>query len=205
MSNDTTAADPELARQMDRAHLKSVATLHFVMVMGALTLWGAADAWAEASGWALAHAAALANAVIAGLVIANTLHEWGHFAGARLSGSASPVMEKPVKYFFMFNFPFEQNDSRQFAWMSWGGILTPWLLVLLVALLVPIDTASRALLLAVFVTRAVQVSVFEVPVVQRASRGGDPREELGRQLEAGFATSRYVGLAVGALVWIVAG
>ena len=202
--SEAASPDLELQRAMDRAHLKSVGALHFVMVMGALTLWGAADAWAEASGWGLAHAVAIANAVIAGVVITNTLHEWGHFTGARLSGAASPVLEKPVKHFFMFNFPFEQNDRRQFAWMSWGGILTPWLLVLLTLLLVPIDGASRAMLLAVFVARAVQVAVFEVPVVQRASRGGDPREELGRQLQSGFATSRYVGLAVGALVFLLA-
>ena len=170
----------------------------------AVTLWGAADAWAQSSGWALAHAAALANAVLAGYVVANTLHEWGHFAGARLSGAVSPVHERPVRYFFVFDFPFERNDARQFVWMSWGGIGLPWVLVLAVALLVPLDTASRALLLAVFVTRAVQISVFEVPVVTRAMQGGDPRQELGRQLQGGFRTSRWVGLAIGALVWLVA-
>jgi hypothetical protein len=82
----------------------------------------------------------------------------------------------------MFNFSFEKNDTRQFLWMSWGGILVPWALVLLTPLLVPIDNASRALLLATFVTRAVQISMFEVPVVMRTRRGGEPRAELGRQL-----------------------
>ncbi len=200
MSTETPDFDP--AR--DLARLKRIGALHFVMVMGALTLWGAADAWATTSGWGLAQVAALANAVIAGTVIANTLHEWGHFAGARLSGAFAPALEKPVRYFFMFDFSFEKNDRGQFAWMSWGGILVPWALVALVAWLVPIDTASRALLLAVFVTRAVQVSVFEVPVVRRASAGGDPREELGRELTTGFGRSRYVGLAAGALVFLVA-
>ena len=59
-------------------------------------------------------------------------------------------------------------------------------------------------LLAVLVTRAVQISVFEVPVVWRASGGGDPRTELGRELQTGFARSRYVSLAVGALVRLAA-
>jgi len=197
-------AAPAFDREADLRNLKSVGALHFVMVMGALTLWGAADAWAVASGWGLAWAAAIANAVIAGYVIANTLHEWGHFAGARLSGSVARVLEKPVRHFFMFDFSFDRNDSRQFQWMSWGGILVPWLLVVLTGLLVPIDNASRAMLLAVFVTRAVQISAFEVPVVRRAARGGDPRVELGRELQTGFARSRYVGLAAGALVFLVA-
>lgn len=204
MSEATSAEMEALSRALDKARLQSVAGFHFVLVTGAITLWGAADVWAVQSGWGLAWAAALASAVIAGYAIAGTLHEWGHFAGARLSGAVSPVLEKPVKYFFMFDFSFDKNDTRQFLWMSWGGILAPWGLVGLCAWLVPIDNASRALLLAIFVTRAVQVSLFEVPVARRARAGGDPRTELGAELESGFATSRYVGLAVGALVWLVA-
>jgi hypothetical protein len=208
MSDETrTETAPEPATidpAIDRARMRTVAALHFVMAMGALTLWGAADAWAVASGWGLAQAAAIANAIIAATIITSILHEWGHFAGARLSGSVAPVLEKPVRYFFMFDFKFEHNDPRQFLWMSAGGILTPWLLVLATPLLVPIDSASRAMLLAAFVTRAVQVSVFEVPVFLRTQGGGQPRDELGRQIKSGFATSRYTGIAVGALVWLAA-
>jgi hypothetical protein len=201
---DAPISEEAAARAKDLANLRSVAALHFVMVMGALTLWGAADAWAEVSGWALAQGVAIANAVIAGVVLANTLHEWGHFAGARLSGSDARVLKKPVKYFFMFDFSFDRNDVRQFLWMSWGGILVPWVLVLAAVLLVPIDNASRATLLAVLVARAVQVSVFEVPVVRRTQRGGEPRVELGRELKTGFARSRWAGVAVGALVFLAA-
>lgn len=201
---EPSASEPAFDHAKDRANLRQIAVLHAGAVMAALTLWGAADAWATVSGWGLATFAALANAVIAGFVISSILHEWGHFAGARLSGSVSPVLEKPVRYVFMFNFSFEKNDTRQFLWMSWGGILVPWALALLTLLWVPIDTASRALLLATFVTRAVQISMFEVPVVMRARNGGEPRAELGRQLEGGFLRGRYVGLAVGALVWLVA-
>jgi hypothetical protein len=197
-------ASSEFDRDKDLRNLRGVAGLHFVMVMGALTLWGAADAWATVTDWSIAWVAAIANAVIAAYVIAGTLHEWGHYTGARLAGAHAPALEKPVRYFFMFNFSFDRNDTRQFLWMSWGGIIVPWLLVLLTAASIPIDNSSRAMLLAAFVTRAVQVSLFEVPVASRASRGGDPREELGRQLKAGFQTSRYAGVAIGALVWLVA-
>jgi hypothetical protein len=203
-SSEGRPAEPAFDRDKDLSNLRSVAAIHFVMVMGALTLWGAADAWATASGWALAWAAAIANAVIAGVIIASTLHEWGHFAGARLSGAVAPVLDKPVRYFFMFDFSFERNDTRQFLWMSLGGILAPWALVVLTALLVPIDNASRAMLLAAFVARAVQVSLFEVPVVMRTQSGGEPRDELGRQLRAGFRTNRWLGVAAGALVWLAA-
>jgi hypothetical protein len=194
--------DDKPEREQDIKNLKSVGTLHFVQVAAAITLWGAADAWASASGWGIAHAAAIANAVIAAHIIASTLHEWGHFSGARLAGAFTPVMEKPARYFFMFSFPFEQNDRRQFLWMSWGGIVVPWLLVLLTALLIPIDNASRAMLLAAFVMRAVQISGFELPVVMRTQAGGEPREELVQQVKGGFQRSRYVGFAVGAVVWL---
>jgi hypothetical protein len=203
MSDEETAR----LRERDRARMKRAAGIHFVMVMGALTLWGASDAWAISSGWGLAWAVSIANALIAGTIIANTLHEWGHFAGARLSGAVSPVLKKPVRHYFMFDFSFDENDDRQFLWMSWGGILIPWILVALAALLVPIDNLSRIALLATLLTRAVQVSVFEVPVVLRTRRGGEPRAELDRELESGFARSRWAGFAVGAvgaLVWLAA-
>ena len=208
MSQSEAIATPpdaeEFDHEKDRAHLKNVGAIHLAMLVGALTLWGAADTWAVASGWGLAWAIAIANALIAAYVVAGVLHEWGHFAGARLSGSWAPAHAKPIRYFFMFNFSFERNDTRQFLWMSLGGILMPWVLVLVTPLLVPIDNVSRAALLAAFVTRAVQVSVFEVPVVWRTWQGGEPRQELGRQLGHGFGTSRYAGIAVGVLVWLAA-
>lgn len=211
MSTDTTnaaaaeAAAPALDRAKDLANLKKIGMLHFALVMAALTLWGAADAWAVSSGWPLAQVAALANAVIAAYVISSTLHEWGHYAGARLAGSVAPVHERPVRYFFMFDFPFERNDTRQFLWMSLGGIGVPWLLVLLVMWTVPLDTASRALLLATFVARAVAISVFELPVYTRTQAGGEPRAELVRQVQGGFLTKgNYYGIAAGALVFLAA-
>lgn len=197
---ETTEAD---AKQ-NLANLKSVGMIHFVAVMSALTLWGAADAWATVNDWSLAHVVAIVNAIIAGSVITGILHEWGHYAGARLAGSATQVLKKPVGYFFMFNFPFDRNDRRQFLWMSWGGIVVPWLLVVLTAMLVPIDTASRTMLLAVFVTRAAQVSFFEVPVARRA-RNNDPQKALEDALVAGrLGSSRYAGVAVGLVAYLVA-
>lgn len=207
---DTTGGDTadslkaeRTAKRADAARLEKMAGVHFVAVMAAITLWGAADVWATASGWALAQAVAIANAFIAATVVASIGHEWGHFAGARLTGAKSPVHEKPVNYFFMFDFDFDVNDTRQFVWMSWGGILAPWVIVIATLLLVPIDTLGRATLLAVLAARAASASLFEVPVVQRASRGGDPRAELGRRLKSGgLKTSERMGWGVGAVVWL---
>ena len=125
------AALQQAARELDRARMRQIGGFHFAMVLGALTLWGAAVAWAQVTGWAVAEFVAIANALVAGYVIPSAVHEWGHFAGARLSGSVSPVLEEPKRHYFMFDFPMDQTDIQQFAWMSWGGILAPWLLVVL--------------------------------------------------------------------------
>ncbi len=206
-SNDSAMQDA--AREIDRARVKQLGSFHFVLVMGALTLWGAAETWAQTTGWTIAHVASVANALIAGFVIPSTIHEWGHFAGARLSRSVSPVLEEPKRHFFMFDFPMDQNDVRQFMWMSWGGILAPWGLVVLTPIFVPLGMTSGAVLFATIVSRAVAASAFEVPVVLRTGRSGNPGAQLAKQATGGgLPRSRRVGAAVGAacfaLVWIVA-
>lgn len=203
MSTQPDDANDAREAKKDRDNLRGSATLHAVAAMAALTLWGAADLWASVSGWWLARGVALVDAVIAGTVVAGIVHEWGHYAGARLAGAATKPFKKPIRHFFVFDFPFDRNDRRQFLSMSWGGILAPWLVVLSLPLLIPIDNPSRAMLLAVFVTRAAQASFFEVPVVLRTAAGGDPQQELGERLRAGgLATSRYAGLAVGVLAFL---
>lgn len=199
----------QLARDLDRARLKQIGGYHFVFVIGALTLWGAAQTWAEASGLGIASFAAIGAALIAGTVLTSTIHEWGHFAGARLSGAVSPALEEPRRHFFMFDFPIDQNDLRQFSWMSWGGILAPWLNVLAVLLFVPLGTLSACVLLATLLSRSISIAVFEAPVVQAAQESGEPAAELGKRVAAGgLDRGRSVGMAAGfvafAILWLVA-
>jgi len=205
MSSENAEADAAAVERKQRRNLKKVATIHLVAAMAAITLWGAADTWAAASGWWLARSVALVDAVIAGTILAGIVHEWGHYGGSRLSGAAVEVFEKPIRNFFIFNFLFDRNDRRQFLWLSWGGILTPWILVVATVVAMPVDNPSRAMLLAVLVTRAAQASFFEVPVALRTASGGEPRKELEERLRAGgLRISRYAGLAVGALVFLAA-
>ncbi len=194
----------EAARAFDRARMKKIAGYHFALVMGALTLWGAAEIWAQSTGWALARFVAVANALVAGVVIPSTLHEWGHFVGARIAGSASPVLDAPRDHFFMFDFKMDENDPEQFGWMSWGGIVTPWLVVLLAAILVPVEITSGAALFATLVSQAVAVSVFEVPIAQAAARTGEPGRALSeRVVGGGLDKSRRIGTAVGVVLFLL--
>ena len=203
------AALQDAARALDRARMKQIGGYHFAMVMGALTMWGAAETWARVSGWSLAAFASIGTALVAGSIIPSVLHEWGHFAGARLSGAKSPVLEKPRNHFFMFDFPIAENDLRQFTWMSWGGILVPWAIVLLTLLLVPLESLGAIVLLATFVSKAVAVTVFEGPVTQRAGSTGDPAGALGKAVGAGALDQGrnagiLAGVAVAAIFWLVA-
>jgi hypothetical protein len=203
-AEEQTATATDTATEADpNAGLSTIASYHFAAAMAALTLWGAGDAWASTTGLALAEFVSLANALIAGVVLAYLFHEWGHFTGARLAKSVSPVLEKP-RSFFMFSFDMARNSTSQFLSMSVGGPAANWTLVLLLVVLIPVDTASRALLIATAAGIATSVSFFEVPVIQRVRAGGEPVAELTSRLASGaLATGRYVSIGAGAVVMVV--
>ncbi len=185
----------------DISRMKRIGSWHATGVLAALTLWGAANAWAEASGLVLAHIVALGNAWVAATVMASVFHEWGHFTGAKLAGSIAPVAKKPVRLFFFFNFDMENNSVDQFVWMSLGGIIANWVLVLLLLLLVPLTTLAAALLVAVAVMKAVNVAAFEVPVVMTVRQTGEPQAALDERL-ADYGLRQTPGLIVGALTFL---
>jgi hypothetical protein len=201
-NNEQPEEDATLAREQDVARMRRIGAQHFAALMVALTLWGAGDAWASQSGMVLAFIVSLGNALIAGFVVASIVHEWGHFAGARLAGSISPVLEQPVRYFFMFNFNMEKNSVGQFLSMSVAGPLANWLLVLLLLVSIPMDTASRALIVATVMGVAVNVSLFEIPVILRARTSGEPQQELASQM-ASVGLQTLPGIVVGGIVWLL--
>ncbi len=193
--------DPEKERRQDNARLRRIGGLHFAATMGVLTLWGAGQTWAGASGLTIAFIASLGNSLIAGFALASMAHEWGHFSGARLAGARSPVLENPVRLFFMFNFDMKANSNDQFLSMSIGGPAANWLLVVLALILIPIGTPQGALLVATVTGIAVNVSLFEVPVILRARESHDPVKELTDQL-ASPGLQTLPGVIVGAIVWL---
>jgi len=69
-----------------------------------------------------------------------------------------------------FRFDFDANDSRQFHWMTLGGQIAHWLLVVLVLLAIPMDTANGVALLAGAVAFAVFASTIEAPVLRDSAQ-----------------------------------
>ena len=183
----------------DAANLRQMATWHGAAAIAALTLFGAAHTWAAATGLPLAVGNAIAAAFLAGMVLAPLFHEWGHFAGARLSGAVSPVLEKPYRLFFMFRFDMQANDTRQALWMSWGGQVGSWLLAAAILLLVPMDSFASAMLLATAVGQAFNASLFEIPVIMRTRAGADFEAELNARLKT-VGVRQMPGLIVGLVI-----
>lgn len=190
-------------REKDRARLRKISVRHGGILLAAFTLWGAADYWAQGSGLFLAELVAVINAIFAGTIIAYLLHEWGHFAGARIAGAFSPVLREPTS-FFMFNFKYDRNTSGQFISMSMGGPVANWALVLLLFMSLPLETWSQAMLLATTVAIAVSVCVFELPIINQVMYGDDPAKSVeNRQQEAG-TFPRSAGILTGAAIWLMA-
>ena len=191
-------------RAEEKKRLVNVGQKHAAFVLGSLSLWGVSDYWAAESELILALGLALINSVVAGTIIASILHEWGHFLGARLSGSNAPLLEKTFSFFF-FNFKDEGNTKSQFLQMSLGGPLANWSLVIGVFFLLPLETWSQILLIATMLSIAVSVSIFEVPIMLRL-RDGEPSVIIQRRLEEAGSKPRNIGIvagALGALFWIL--
>ena len=189
-------------RKRDLARMKKVGTKHATTVLLAMTAWGVADYWASESGLLLAEVIALLNALFVGITISSIAHEWGHFSGARMSGSASPVMKKPVS-FFMFTFKDDVNSREQFLVMSMGGPIANWILVVSLFFLLPLETWSQALLLATTFAIAVSVCVFELPVINSVMYGEHPEETVQRRLREIGNTSRISGIVSGVALWLL--
>ena len=194
----------DAARAFDFAHMRKVGGFHFAMVVGALTMWGAAVTWAETSGWTLAQLTAVGSAFVAGTVIPSSLHEWGHLLGARLSGAVSPVHGDPPGHFVVFDYKMDQNDTRQFGWMSWGGILAPWVPVLFALFLVPLSLTSGAVFFSMLFYKAVATAAFEVPIAQAAAEDGDPGKALTESVKSGgLPRSRKIGMVAGSICFLL--
>ncbi|MBL4680631.1 MAG: hypothetical protein JKY88_07910 [Pseudomonadales bacterium] len=197
MSQSNEHSIPDLKR------LSNAANYHGLRMLVYFSVFAAMDAWYEVSALLLANALSVIAALIVGAYLSGIFHEWGHFVGARISKSRSPIVRKP-KGTFMFGFDMKKNTSDQFLWMSLGGPLGNLLLVVLVYVLLPIDSFGRAALLAMIIGKLVAVIVFEGPIIFRTFKGGDPQIELDKQLDNGaLDKGQKAGYLATALLWVL--
>ena len=115
-----------------------------MIVFAALTLWAASDAWFQVTGLFAAELLSAADGIFVGYIVAAIFHEWGHYLGARVSGAQTKrTLPKSLTNLFRFNFDFNNNSSRQFHSMSFGGWIGHWGILVLIFITLPLDTLGR--------------------------------------------------------------
>ena len=156
--------------EKDEASLAIVATRDVALLAALLSLFAAAESWASLTDLGFATVLAMVDGLLVGAATAAICHEWGHFAGARLSGGHSPL--KPVGQFFpVFDFDYQNNDARSFHWMSIGGNVGDISVVLLFLFALPMTSLGSNALVAGAVGFAVFAGAIEFPVIRKARSG----------------------------------
>ena len=196
MGADTAQAAAEAPA--DAASLPLAVLRDVALLLAALSLWAAADAWMLLSGTGFAWLLSVADGLLVGVLTAGLFHEWGLFAGARLSGGTAPLtpVTLPLP---LFNFDFARSETRHFQAMGVGGNLAHWMVVLLIAIFLPPETAGRVALLAGALGFAVFASAVEFPVISRCHGGAAPIASLAGIRPADLTRNGVLG-AVAALL-----
>ena len=185
----------------DASGLFTVALRDFAFVIAALSLWAGADAWFQVTEAGFAAFLSSGAGLLAGAFMAAQLHEWGHFAGARISGGTAPIA--PASGIVpLFNFDFGRSNDRHFRWMSVGGNLAHWFVVLALVVLIPGGSPGQLALQCGAFGFALFASSIEFPVIRHAFDGMPGTEALATITPAGLARSGWIGLA-GALTAFV--
>ena len=187
------AAEPALGGQL----VKDAA-----LILAGLALFGGAEAWAAASGLALAQVVAVGNALVAGWVIASLLHEWGHYAGAKLARAVAPRVKPPGFSFFRYNFDLNKNSLGQFTAMSLGGNVAHWGVFAAAFLLLPMATLAQSGFVAATFAFAVFASVIEWPIIARTRFGGLAPSKAFAHINQSFIRRHYVIGGIGGALFL---
>ena len=162
----------------DEATLSLVILRDVAVVSILLSIFAAAETWATVSGLAIASLLSVVDGLLVGAATAALMHEWGHFAGARLAGGHAPL--KPIRDFLpIFDFDYKNNSAIAFEWMSIGGNVGNISVVLIFFVVLPLDSAGAAALVAGAFGFTVFAGGIEFPVIRKAQAGMSGIEALG--------------------------
>lgn len=179
----------------DEATLSLVILRDVAVVSTLLSIFAAAESWATVSGLAIASLLSVVDGLLVGAATAALMHEWGHFVGARLAGGHAPL--KPIRDFLpIFDFDYKNNAARAFEWMSIGGNVGNISVLLIFFLVLPLDRAGAAALVAGAFGFTVFAGGIEFPVIRKARAGMSGIEALGT-LPKNFLR-RYTRWGIGA-------
>ena len=188
MSEQTTKAEPSLFSLLAR---------DAAIALAALSLWAAADTWYLVSGLGFALAVSVLDAIFVGYILGALFHEWGHYTGAKFSGASAPRVKPKGTSLFRFNFDMATNTQRQFHWMSFGGWVFHWGLLLILVAVLPLDSIGRIALVSSVFGFILYATFIETGILRQTLGGSDPAETLGQLSVKTFQQAGVVGSVAG--------
>ena len=180
MSEQTTKPEPTLFSLLAR---------DTAIALAALSLWAAADTWYLVSGLGFALAISVLDAIFVGYILGALFHEWGHYTGAKLSGASAPRVKPKGTSLFRFNFDMAANTQRQFHWMSFGGWVFHWGLLLILVAALPFDSIGRIALVSSVFGFILYATFIETGILRQTFGGSDPAETLGQLSASPFPSA----------------
>ena len=172
------------------------------IVLVALSLFAAADSWHASTGLAFAAVLSVLDGVLVAVVVGTLAHEWGHFAGARLSGGIAP--SRHISSFFpIFDMDLERSSDQSFRAMSVGGNVGHWLVFLALLAFLPLDTAGRIALVSGAFGVAVAASTTEIPIIRRSFAGASPVESFKGFSGELLRRNNWIGTGAGVALFLV--
>ena len=167
------------------------------IALAALSLWAAADTWYLVSGLGFALAVSVLDAIFVGYILGALFHEWGHYTGAKFSGASAPRVKPKGTSLFRFNFDMATNSQRQFHWMSFGGWVFHWGLLLILVAALPFDSIGRIALVSSVFGFILYATFIETGILRQTLGGSDPAETLGQLSAKTFQQAGIVGSVAG--------
>jgi hypothetical protein len=189
-------ANTNNARQQSSGSLGLQALAHgSVFLLLIVTLW-VLETWLVPGQEGIIRYLAATWAFLSGMALSHLIHEWGHFAGALISGAKLTI--KPAAHPLFFDFDYDHNKPRQFLLMSMGGLLGNFLLLVTLLLLVTPASLITTSLLAAVIGQLVYVLILELPVSCGVMAGGAPLAVLTTHFSQGGPL--FIRATLGALV-----
>jgi hypothetical protein len=163
-----------------------------------------AYAWEQTTGKHYVSVMAAVWGVLCGLGLSHIIHEWCHYAGARLSRSVHTL--KPQTHPLFFDFDLEANSSRQFLCLSFGGLAGNLLLLALLLYFPNTGSIVMSALLGAVVGQFVFVLILELPVSVEVIAGKAPLAAITDHFEQGgplFLRAALGGIVAAVLVFLL--
>lgn len=179
------------------------AVIHLAAWLVAFSLFAATDSWSQLTGWSLASLLNVLTGIAAGFLTVNLVHEWFHYAGARLAGAEYGITSSFS--LFVFDWQFDKNTLYQFYLMSIAGSIGGMVAVCALFSAVDANSAGRVALLSGGVASFAFGSIVEWPVLLRTRRSRDPLAELSKLTPAALAKAAAGSALAGLLCWMLLG